>query len=89
MKNWNQVLEDASEFVIFLQSGHFFSEKFESRGNYKIIEDANIGIDYATNDSFDNFDEWETVTDTVEVFPIDFEWNESIKYKLNKKAILN
>ena len=53
--------------------------------NYKIIFDANLGIDYATNDSFDDFDEWETVTDTPDIFPESFEWNDQNKYKLKQK----
>ena len=34
---------------------------------------------------FDDFDEWETVTDTPEIFPESFEWSDRIKYKLKQK----
>jgi len=53
-------------------------------GDYKIITDAKVGINYATNDGFDSFDEWETVMDTPNIFPDDFEWSDKIKYKLKQ-----
>ncbi|HCA5724762.1 TPA: hypothetical protein MW319_003776 [Acinetobacter baumannii] len=84
MKNWDEVLEAASAFVNFLEQGNFFNKPFLISGDYKIITNAKVGINYATNDNFDNFDEWETVTDTPNVFPDDFEWNDKIKYKLKQ-----
>ncbi|MFI8147053.1 hypothetical protein [Acinetobacter sp. ABJ_C5_2] len=84
MKNWDEVLEAASAFVAFLEKGNFFSRKFQTHGNYHIINDATIGRDYALNSSFDNFDEWETVSNSYEVFPESFEWNQRISAKLEK-----
>ncbi|OBY76078.1 hypothetical protein [Acinetobacter gyllenbergii] len=84
MKTWDQVLESAIEFVAFLEKGNFYSSEFNTENDYKIIHDANLGIDYATNDSFDDFDEWETVTDSMNIFPESFEWSDRIKYKLKK-----
>lgn len=84
MKTWDQVLDDANEFIIFLEKGDFFNSSFKCNNDYKIITDADVGIDYTTNDSFDDFDEWETVTDTPDVFPKNFIWNDRIKYKLSK-----
>jgi len=84
MKSWDQVTKDASDFISFLEQGNFFNKPFQRSGDYKIITDAKVGINYATNDDFDSFDEWETVTDTPNVFPDDFEWSDKIKYKLKK-----
>ena len=82
MKTWDQVVESAAEFIFFLEKGNFYNTKFSTEKDYKIISDTNLGIDYATNDSFD---EWETVTDTPDIFPESFEWNDRIKYKLKQK----
>lgn len=84
MKTWDQIFESAAEFISFLEKGSFYNTKFITKKNYKIISDANLGIDYATNDSFDDFDEWETVTDSADIFPESFEWNDRIKYKLKQ-----
>lgn len=84
MKTWDQVLESATEFIAFLEKGNFYNSKFNTENDYKIIHDANLGINYATNDSFDDFDEWETVTDTPDIFPENFEWNDRVKYKLKQ-----
>lgn len=84
MKNWDEVLEAASAFVNFLEKGNFFSRKFQKDGNYHIINDATVGRDYASNSSFDNFDEWETVSNSYEVFPESFEWSQRISAKLEK-----
>ncbi len=85
MKNWDEVLEAASAFVNFLEQGNFFNKPFLISGDYKIITDAKVGINYATNDDFDSFDEWETVSDSYEVFPESFEWSQRISAKLEKK----
>lgn len=89
MKTCDQVVESAAEFISFLEKGSFYNTKFSTEKDYKIISDANLGIDYATNDSFDDFDEWETVTDSPDIFPESFEWNDRIKYKLKQKNILD
>ena len=85
MKTWDKVLEDANEFISFLEKGDFFNSSFKYKNDYYVITDASLGIDYTTNDSFDDFDEWETVTDTPDIFPESFEWNDQIKYKLKQK----
>lgn len=85
MKTWDQVVESTAEFISFLEKGNFYNTKFSPEKDYKIIFDANVGIDYATNDSFDDFDEWETVTDPPDIFLESFEWNDRIKYKLKQK----
>lgn len=61
----DQVVESAAEFISFLEKGNFYNTKFSTEKDYKIIFDVNLGIDYATNDSFD---EWETVTDPPRYF---------------------
>ncbi|MDH2588506.1 hypothetical protein [Acinetobacter baumannii] len=75
MKSWDQVTKDASDFISFLEQGNFFNKPFLLSGDYKIITDAKVCINYATNDDFDTFDEWETVTDTPNVFPDDEEYS--------------
>ena len=86
MKTWDQVVESAAEFISFLEKGNFYNTKFSTEKDYKIIFDANLGIDYATNDSFDDFDEWETVTDTPDIFPESFEWNDQNLTELKKNG---
>ncbi|MGE9785855.1 hypothetical protein ACQP6X_07385 [Acinetobacter baumannii] len=75
MKSWDQVTKDVSDFISFLEQGNFFNKPFLLSGDYKIITDAKVCINYATNDDFDTFDEWETVTDTPNVFPDDEEYS--------------
>lgn len=89
MKTWEQVLKDANQFISFLEKGNFFSNNFQGSGHYKVITDANLGIDFATNSSFENFDEWETVSDSYEVFSESFEWNDRITAKLKKNRFFD
>ncbi|WP_343569356.1 hypothetical protein [Acinetobacter sp.] len=84
MKTWDQVTKEASDFISFLEQGNFFNKPFQMSGDYKIITDAKVGINYATNDDFDSFDEWETVSNSYEVFPESFEWSQRISAKLKK-----
>lgn len=53
MKTWEEVIKEASKFIIFLESGDFFAKKFPRTTKFKIITDAAIGIDYASSSSFD------------------------------------
>lgn len=50
MKSWDQVTKDASDFISFLEQGNFFNKPFLMSGDYKIITDAKVGINYATNE---------------------------------------
>lgn len=89
MKKWEQILEEASPFVAFLERGNFFSTKFQLSGNFTVITDAIIGRNYASNSSFDSFDEWETVSNSYEIFPETFEWSQRVKAKLEKNNFFN
>nr|WP_294784190.1 hypothetical protein [uncultured Flavobacterium sp.] len=83
--NWNQLQEEASRFILFLNKGEFFKSKYEGVVNsHLIITDETIGINYASNTSFESFDEWETISDSVGVFPENFEWHQWINNNLQK-----
>lgn len=45
--------------------------------------------EYASNSSFDDFDEWETVTNSYESFPETFKWDPKITSKLEVNNYFN
>lgn len=45
--------------------------------------------EYASNSSFDDFDEWETVTNSYESFPENFKWDPKITSKLEVNNYFN
>ncbi|MFI8147021.1 hypothetical protein [Acinetobacter sp. ABJ_C5_2] len=89
MKSSDQVTKDASDFISFLEQGNFFNKPFQMCGDYKIITDAKVGVNYVTNDNFNGFYEWETVTDSPTIFPDVFEWSDKIKYKLKQQSFFD
>ncbi len=92
MKTWEEVIKEASKFIIFLENGDFFAKKISDTTKFKIITDAAIGRDYASNssfDDFDDFDEWETVTNSYESFPETFTWDRKITSKLEANNYFN
>lgn len=85
MKSWNDLIMTATPLVNYLNRQVYFNKRYSgSTLNKLVLIDPDIAFDYATNDSFDNFDEWESVSDSSEVFPEDFEWKSWIDHNLSK-----
>ncbi|OMG71366.1 hypothetical protein BW685_21490 [Burkholderia ubonensis] len=85
MKPWHDILIAADPLVRFLEQDDFFGTAY--RGDpttHLVVRDAAVARHFATDDSFDDFDEWESVSDGVEVFPEDFEWSRQVKHELAK-----
>ena len=81
MKTWEQLQEDAAEFIAFLQQGNFFSQPFTTKKNYRITTDSEEAIEMAGR----QFSEREDVFDSKAEFPENFEWDlGSIDRKLQK-----
>ncbi|VWB80768.1 hypothetical protein BLA13014_03714 [Burkholderia aenigmatica] len=85
MKSWHDVLIAADPLVRFLEQDAFFGAAY--RGDpvaHHVVRDAAIARHFATDDSFDDFDEWESVSDAEEVFPAGFEWSRQVASRLMK-----
>ena len=83
MKTWEQLQEDAAEFITFLQQGNFFSQPYRTTKNYLVISDPIFAMDVAADYAGDQFYDRE---DAFEYdFPENFEWDlGSIDRKLQK-----
>ena len=84
-KSWQQILSEADEFIKFLHRDAFFDTPYqENLKNEFVTTDAVLVRHFSEDDSFDDFDEWETVTDSDKVFPDSFEFYRVIDYQLSK-----
>lgn len=63
MKTWEQLQEDAAEFITFLQQGSFFSQPYRTTKNYLVISDPifamDVAADYAGDQFYDREDAFE------------------------------
>jgi hypothetical protein len=85
MDNWNELLVKAQPLIDFLGRPDYFDRAYSGdRNESLVIADASLGMEYATDDSFDKFDEWQTVSDSPSVFPDEFEWKRWIDHNLQK-----
>ena len=82
--NWAEAVELAGEFIQFLEGDNFFSQPYTSNKDYFITSDISLAMDFATDNSWEKFTDWETVIDSQ--FPEDFDWklNSRIDYQLQK-----
>jgi hypothetical protein len=87
MKTWQQMLVEADDFVKFLEKDSFLDVPYQ-RDAYDTLVTTSVVVarNFALNDSFDDFDEWETVTNSESVFSGDFEWSRVVKTQLRKNA---
>jgi hypothetical protein len=84
-ENWEQLIAKAKPLVDYLHRDEYFDRGFSGdRSANLVISDPEVGIDFASNDSFDTFDEWQTVSDSPDVFPPEFEWKRWIDFNLRK-----
>jgi hypothetical protein len=87
MSNWTDLLIKAKPLVEFLGRREYFHRAYSGdRLESLVITDASLGMDFAINDSFEKFDEWETVTDSISVYPEEFEWKRWIDVGLEKNS---
>lgn len=89
MKNWEEILVNASKFIKFLENGNFYHTGYSNYSDVRVVKDVEIARDFATNSSFENFDEWETVSNSYDVFPESFEWSPKITAKLKNNNFFN
>ena len=85
MKSWDEIMIAAEPFVKFLINGDFFATQYGGAIDGLVIIDPEEAINYATNDSFDDFEEWETASDAPEVFSSSFKWSQRIDRQLLKE----
>ncbi len=69
MKSWEQLQEDAAEFIAFLQQGNFFRQPFTTTKNYRVITDPTLAMDIAANYAGEQFH------DREDAFEYDFPEN--------------
>ncbi|MCR6476087.1 hypothetical protein NU688_07960 [Variovorax sp. ZS18.2.2] len=85
MSNWTDLLMKAKPLVEFLGRHEYFHRAYSGdRVENLVITDASLGMEFAINDSFEKFDEWETVSDSIHLFPEEFEWKRWIDAGLLK-----
>jgi hypothetical protein len=63
IKNWDELILKATPFIQFLSRDSYF--KFAYSGTINdciVLIDAAVARHFATDDSFDDFDEWVTVS---------------------------
>lgn len=89
-KHWKDLILSAAPFISYLEQSSYFYRKFHGNPSGKIILfDASVGLKYATDDSFDIFDEWEQVSESVSIFPADFEWSSWVDHALLKNRFFD
>ena len=86
MKTWEEIINSGEIFINFLSRCNFFSQPYHGETEGLITTTPEIAIDYATNDSFEKFEEWESVTDSPDIFPDYFEWYPLIEKQLAKNS---
>ena len=85
INNWDELLLNAVPLVSFLGRDSYFGSAYSgATAGRLVLRDANAARHFASDDSFDSFDEWQTVTDAPDVFPQNFEWKRWIDYNLTK-----
>lgn len=82
---WQALLEHAAPWVAYLNRPTYFDRPYHGAVSGKlVVTDAVVAFRYASDDSFDEFDEWESVSDRLDIFPDGFEWKSWIDYNLLK-----
>ena len=85
ISRWNDLIVNARPLIDHLSRDAFFQSKYSGIENGRlVITDPVAAMAYTLDDSSDMFDVWETVTDSDQVFPDDFEWKRWIIHNLNQ-----
>jgi hypothetical protein len=85
MMSWNKLLEEAKPLIALLYQDDFYERAYFGESiNRLITTDECVAIQYAIDDSFEKFSDWQTVTDSPAVFPNSFEWKRWIDHNLSK-----
>ncbi|WP_338767666.1 hypothetical protein [Massilia sp. METH4] len=84
-KHWKDVIVSAAPLIAFLERQSYFDRPFDGDPSNKLVlKDGGLALRYAVDDSFEEFDNWETVSDSSTLFPNSFEWNSWIDHNLMK-----
>jgi hypothetical protein len=87
---WTELSARAKPLLAYLESDSFYRAKYSGTNSGRlIVTDPCIAMDYAIDDSGDKFDDWESLTDSSEIFPEHFEWKSWITHNLNKNNYFN
>jgi hypothetical protein len=82
-KKWNDLLTNAGPLVGYLNRVSYFDKAYGGPPARRLIlTDVDVAFKYASDDSFESFDEWETVSDSPDLFPENFEWKSWIDHNL-------
>lgn len=85
MKTWQQILIEADAFVKFLSQDSLYAKPYNGGLPEEfVLTDATIARLVASGGRPEGFEDWESLTDSINTFPEDFEWNRSVKSKLQK-----
>jgi hypothetical protein len=88
IQNWDELLSAAKPLVEFLDRDTYFNLAYSGTvENCVIVTDAAVARNFATNNSCDDFDDWETISDSG--YPPTFEWSRQIDYNLQKNRYFN
>lgn len=77
-KKWNEILNDAKPLVDFLSNNNLFDKPYKDTIGAFVVRDPETEIMYATDHSNDELIDWESISDSEETFPENFEWNGTI-----------
>ena len=89
-KHWKDLILSAAPFIIFLERDSFFDGKFSGDPSGKmVLVDADVAMEYATDDSLDVFDDWEGASESGNIFPPIFEWSSWVDHNLLKNRFFN
>lgn len=77
-KKWAEILCEAKPLVDLLSNNDLFNKPYKDTIGAFVIHDPKIGIMYATDHSNDQLIDWESISDSEETFPENFEWNGTI-----------
>lgn len=70
---WDELVKEATPLVAFLSKKEFFDQPYRDTIGAVVIHDATVGLNYATNDSNEEFTDWETVSNSEAAFPDAFD----------------
>lgn len=83
-KKWDDVVASAGPLINFLHRDAYFNKPYNGNATALVLTDARAAVRYASDDSLVDHDDWETITDSLEVFPPNFEWSSWIDHNLAK-----
>lgn len=87
---WSDLLATAKPLIDYLSRESYYQAKYSGPTAGKlVITDAIAAMAYSIDESGDHFDDWQTITDSCGVFPVEFEWKRWISHNLNNNNYFN